>query len=662
MSFFRSLFSVLALGLATALSAQSTVPTLSTPFAARALAPGGAPVQIYLGNHFSLPGVAGQLVQFDTVLGRFNLELFAHLAPQHAANFLNYVQSGSYTSSFFHRSATFESNGLTSIVQGGGYTWLGTSPATIFEFNPVPLEYNLANARGTIAAARKSDLNSATSQWFINTRDNSTILGPANGGGYSVFGRVLGTGMTVVDAIAAMPRVNAGGAFTSLPVRNYSGGTIATANLAIINSASVITLFPSASGAGTSLLTFEGGNTAPSVVDAGLSGSTLTLTPLAGGAASVILRATDTNGNFVQTAFPVTVPQVVTQGGTAAFVAPETANARQWQLNGLDIVGGTAATLTVANVQPIATGLYVARMTSDTGTTSSPASILGVSTSAKVIGTGSEVGANIVHPNGNTFDQLLLEGAAASFTADAGQITRLSYIDQTDDIVQIEFSGAGTVSLVLTSASGPAAPTKYNQPTVSYMRGHAGIVVAGADETTNLSIFTVGRATANDPTGTYDIRIPPSATNVPANNGSPLFVGHEATSYDGFADVAFVAISSTNGRFGGLRAANAVFLASRGLTGLYAPGVAFDGPVFIADIAAGSEATPVLQIGSGSDVRITSGNLLQPNGRAVQVSGITQLKFTIGSSSHGTIFNAQNNQGVLEQNGVNVTSQIVVNP
>jgi cyclophilin family peptidyl-prolyl cis-trans isomerase len=653
----RSRFFVIPLLLGAAIRAESTLPVFAEPFPARALVSGGSDISIDLRNHFSLPGVTGQLVQFDTVFGRFNVELFAGVAPNHSANFLNYVHAGAYTFSILHRSAVLDASGLTSIVQGGGYTLAGSSLFAIHKGNPVPLEYNLPNSRGTLAAARTPDINSATSEWFINTRDNSTILGPANGGGYTVFGRVLGSGMTVVDAFAALPRTSLQ-FLTELPVRNYSGGEIAPANLAVVHSISPISLYP---GTGTSLLTLTGQNSAPAVVEAKLAGTTLTLTPVAGGASILTLVASDTNSNFVQGSFFVTVPVTAAPGGTAVFVAPGGGSAHQWQHNGKDLAGATAATLTLASIQPENTGLYAARMTMAGGTSTGNPAILGVSTNEKVIGAGSEVGSNIIHPNKNIFDQLALNGVAASFTADAGQVTRLSFIDLTDDIVQVEFSGAGVVSLVLDNASGPATPIKYSQ-NFAYMRGHAGIVVTGADETTNMSIFTVGRATAFDPTGVYNILVAPSETNVPANNGSPLFAGHLGTDYDGYAGVSFVAISSIDGKFGGMRAANTHFFGTRGITGLYAPDVRFTGPVFVGEITAADVATPFLLIGSGSDVRVTGGNLLQENGRAVQVGGITQLKFTDGISSHGLIAPGQNNQGVLRQNGVDVTSQIVVNP
>ncbi|HRE80904.1 MAG TPA: hypothetical protein PLN52_07635, partial [Opitutaceae bacterium] len=81
---------------------------------------------------------------------------------------------------------------------------------------------------------------------------------------------------------------------------------------------------------------------------------------------------------------------------------------------------------------------------------------------------------DITHPaTGNVYDQFLLTGASASITADPGQIARISYIDLNDDIVQVEFSGAGTLTITLTNPSGPAVAVNYNQPTVSYMKGHA---------------------------------------------------------------------------------------------------------------------------------------------------------------------------------------------
>src|SRR5690606_9809704 len=200
------------------------------------------------------------------------------------------------------------------------------------------------------------------------------------------------------------------------------------------------------------------------------------------------------------------------------------------------------------------------------------------------------------------------------------QVLRASYIDLNDDIVQVEFSGAGSVTITLAGASGPAYPAAYNQG-VSYIKGHASLTIVGADQSTNVSVFTVGRATAFDPTGGYDLVLGPTETNLPANNGSPLFEGRTAEDYDGVADLALISIQSDSGTFGGLRCANASFFAVSGSTGVAAPGVAFAGPFYVHNIAAEDDAKPVLvtgAIGTGK-IGITGGDMHQPNGRAVAV-------------------------------------------
>src|SRR4051812_9046505 len=111
MSMHRRIFLIATMLFAAFASAQ-TVPTLP-----RTLPSGGTLVSlgtsasIDLRNYFGLPGVTGQIVQFDTVLGKFNVEVLANAAPQNAANFLNYVQAGSYTDNFFHRSASIGGGG-----------------------------------------------------------------------------------------------------------------------------------------------------------------------------------------------------------------------------------------------------------------------------------------------------------------------------------------------------------------------------------------------------------------------------------------------------------------------------------------------------------------------------------------------------------------------
>jgi hypothetical protein len=475
----------------------------------------------------------------------------------------------------------------------------------------------------------------------VNLANNSANLDAQNGG-FTVFARVLGSGMSIVDSIAAIQVYNAsaqlGSAFNEIPLL---GSSVTVGNLILVRSIQTIPLYPAASGQ-NALMNFTITNDAPSVVTASLIGPNLTLAPVAVGTAKIVILAADVNGNFRTDSFTVTVlPEFsaqperlnITAGDPTVLTVPAAPGAAfQWQHNGINATTGSSLSLT--GVQPADSGVYTATPVGTAGATQ--VAILGVASTAKVIGTGEELQpTDIQHPNKNVFDQVLVTGAAETITADRGQITRTSYVDRDGDIVQVEFGGAGTLSLVLDGASGPALATNYNQA-IMYMKGHAGIVITGADETTNVSVFSVGRGTAVN---------------------QALFKSD--VNYNGFA---FIAIATTNGRFGGLRTANATYSATKGLTGVYAPGVAFDGPVFVADITAAMSATPVLIIGSSPDTRITGGDLFQSNGQPVLVEGLTQLKFTAGSNSHNTTYPANVNRAILQNNGSDVSGQIVVYP
>ena len=191
------------------------------------------PQSIAVDTRYDNPDVTGTVVRFTTnQSGSNNLiytELFDQAGPSRtrttpltAANFLAYANAGRYTNTIIHRSiANF-------MIQGGGFTQptaasnvAGGYPATIAQFAAVLNEPGNSNIRGTIAMAKLgNDPNSATNQWFFNTADNSGNLDNQNGG-FTAFGRVLGTGMGVVDALAAIPKYNAdgGGVFSDLPLR-----------------------------------------------------------------------------------------------------------------------------------------------------------------------------------------------------------------------------------------------------------------------------------------------------------------------------------------------------------------------------------------------------------------------------------------------------------
>jgi cyclophilin family peptidyl-prolyl cis-trans isomerase len=150
-------------------------------------------------------GAAATDVTVCTDQGRFVMELADDKSPKHVANFLRYVDMQFYSGTVFHRVMP----GF--VAQGGGVDRHLRGRPTL---PPVENESRngLSNLRGTVAAARTQDENSATSQFFVNLEDNTAL--DANAGlGYTVFGRVK-EGIQVVDAISRLP-TGASGPFKS---------------------------------------------------------------------------------------------------------------------------------------------------------------------------------------------------------------------------------------------------------------------------------------------------------------------------------------------------------------------------------------------------------------------------------------------------------------
>lgn len=140
--------------------------------------------------------MANSKVLFITSLGEIELEVFEDKTPVTAANFLEYVKSGFYDGTIFHRVIP----GF--VAQGGGFMpgmeQKKTKDPIVNEAAKGP-----ANGRGTLSMARTSSPDSATSQFFINFVNNTSLdyRGPGPGAGYCVFAQVT-KGMEVVDAMA----------------------------------------------------------------------------------------------------------------------------------------------------------------------------------------------------------------------------------------------------------------------------------------------------------------------------------------------------------------------------------------------------------------------------------------------------------------------------
>jgi peptidyl-prolyl cis-trans isomerase A (cyclophilin A) len=136
-------------------------------------------------------------VQFATNLGSFTVELNPEAAPKTVENFLEYVKSGFYKGTTFHRIIS------TFMVQGGGHDLDGKEKAPIrgpvVNESKQAVELGLKNVRGAIAMARTSNPNSATSQFYVNVVDNPRLDYPSMNG-YCVFGHVV-EGMDTIDKI-----------------------------------------------------------------------------------------------------------------------------------------------------------------------------------------------------------------------------------------------------------------------------------------------------------------------------------------------------------------------------------------------------------------------------------------------------------------------------
>ncbi len=140
--------------------------------------------------------VKNPVVVITTSLGDIELELYLKSAPKTVENFISYVKDGFYSDTIFHRVI----DGF--MIQGGGFMKDGKQKPTR---DSIALESDngLKNDIGTIAMARTNDPNSATSQFFINVADNTSLNYSPQNPGYAVFGKVI-SGMDVVNKIKSV--------------------------------------------------------------------------------------------------------------------------------------------------------------------------------------------------------------------------------------------------------------------------------------------------------------------------------------------------------------------------------------------------------------------------------------------------------------------------
>lgn len=278
-------------------------PLASQSFASVSVA-AGAGKNVALDGKFTDPDTL-DAVRVNTTKGNFDIILYPDSTPKTVDNFLAYVDDNLYNNSFFHRAPT------DFVVQGGGFRHTaGAGFEKIPTFPAVVNEPGLSNVRGTVAMAKiGGDPNSATNQFFVNLADNSGGL-PAldtQNGGFTVFGRVATPGLTVVDAINALPKADYDitvGAETStfedVPVDAASAPV--SLDPALLVKVSSVTFPP--------LLTYEvtSANTAIATAALNPAGTEVIITGVATGSTSITVKAIDLDGNNVTQNIAVTVP------------------------------------------------------------------------------------------------------------------------------------------------------------------------------------------------------------------------------------------------------------------------------------------------------------------------------------------------------------------
>jgi cyclophilin family peptidyl-prolyl cis-trans isomerase len=264
-------------------------------------------------------------LQFSTELGSYRVQLFDEQKPATVKNFLSYVVKHRLDGTLIHRVDALDPaapiTAPAEIIQGGGFSFPGFNE--IKKSKPIQNEAQvngvISNTRGTIAMARTNDPNSATSEWFVNTTDNPGLdPGGFSAEGYAVFGKVVPDDMSVIDAIAAVPRFDtAPGVETSpfkrLPLRNYTNEDLAnnvlpTADNVVTTQVSVI----------PDVLNYSASSSDPTLVNPSISDGQLVLNYGSGtGSAQITVTATALDGSIASSTFNAGVGQLLTLVGGA---------------------------------------------------------------------------------------------------------------------------------------------------------------------------------------------------------------------------------------------------------------------------------------------------------------------------------------------------------
>lgn len=321
-------------------SRANSAPVVKTPIANMTVGLNSSSTMIDLAGHFSDPDLGTSQVQFNTTDGPIDVTLYDATAPQTVANFYDYINSGAYANTIFHRLV----DGF--VLQGGGFQF--STSGTTGELTPltalpaVPNEFGASNLEGTLAMAKVGgDPNSATDQFFFNLGDNSSNLDNQNGG-FTVFGKIdsaadqavinqlVASAQLVTETNTTNPALNFTDSPADFPVVSgrYSGNDVnfpsdATASdFLMLNSVSIINRPES--------LTYTlVSNSNPTLVTPTLSDERLSLAYASGqfGTSTITVKATDDFGATVEDTFTVTVEPIAITSATSPVNISNVSNA-----------------------------------------------------------------------------------------------------------------------------------------------------------------------------------------------------------------------------------------------------------------------------------------------------------------------------------------------
>ena len=342
------------LALMTSVTAFATAPVVNTnhPFSFGYYVPASQGTNFNLSQYFTISNpsasnnVFSNTVLVNSSLGNFVIELYPENAPQTVANFLKYVTNGLYQNMFVQRSVP----GF--VIQMGGFTLdpsysQGTYFPAIPTYPAVPSEVSLSNTTGTLAMALGSDTNnnyltnSATSQWFVNLTNN-TSLNPY----FTVFGKVMEPGLTVVGAIAACNTANLSsysGALGTVPLSGWS--TNSTNGISFTNFITIKEM------AADPTLPYFAVSSDPESFKTTLKGPSLTVnfvkypTNLATTQdfVRISVYASDTNGNVTNSSFVVVPYPAGTQSITFPAIPQQVFTTNTFDINSLFTVAPKAS-------------------------------------------------------------------------------------------------------------------------------------------------------------------------------------------------------------------------------------------------------------------------------------------------------------------------------